>query len=277
MTAARPPVLSYQPPMARPRLQARVVRLAMISAALLVFAAGVVLLIHPLFPMYRSQESLGGGTMGTPASPLDATIERDAVQHRYLFHAAGYLALFLLTQWMFLVPRGRWRIEMLGGGPITPRFAIAAGMIAMLLTIGLIATLMELPDWWTAATLVTPVTAEPGSDFTQDFRAVWIVMGLLWAGWAVVFYSYARTLDRWTATTRVLRALIAGTMLEMMIAAPAHAWVIHERGEDCYCRRGSYTGVVFGCTAIVWLFGPGVLLLLAREKRRRETLLTPQE
>ena len=67
--------------------------------------------------------------------------------------------------------------------------------------------------------------------------------------------------------------LIAGTMLEMMIAAPVHAWVMHDRGDDCYCRRGSYTGVVFGCTAIVWVFGPGVLMLLAREKKRRETLL----
>ena len=148
-----------------------------------------------------------------------------------------------------------------------------ASFITMLLSIGLIATIMEIPEWWTATTLADPIAADNHEDYTQDFRVVWVVMGALWAGWAVVFWRYARSLDRWTATTKVLRALMAGTMLEMMIAAPVHAWVMHDRGDDCYCRRGSYTGVVFGITAIVWVFGPGVLMLLARERKRRENLI----
>ena len=273
MTLENPPVLAYRTAGPRPKLRARLIRLAMIASAILVFLLGVALLINPLVPVSEIQESFGGGTMGTPASPIVSYDEHEEAQTRYIPHAAGYLAIFLLTQWLFLVPRGRWRIDVLGGAPLTKRFAIAAGMIAMLLTIGLIATIMEIPNWWIATTLADPVNGEMTGDYTQDFCLVWAVMAVLWVGWAIVFWRYARGLDRWTATTRVLRGLIAGTMLEMMVAAPVHAWIIHDRGDDCYCRRGSYTGVVFGCTAIVWLFGPGVLLLLARERKRRENLI----
>src|SRR5207245_6816681 len=77
----------------------------------------------------------------------------DQVQRQYLPRAIAYLSLFLLTQWWFLSPRGSWRI---GAGltrePPPRRAAIAAGFIGMLLCVGLIATVMELPDWWVRLT-----------------------------------------------------------------------------------------------------------------------------
>jgi hypothetical protein len=141
-------------------------------------------------------------------------------------------------------------------------------MIAMLLTIGLLATLMEIPDWWRRLTLVH--FEQTPSDFHQNYAIVWIVMLLIWLAWAAAFYAYGKSLDRFTALSRIMRGLVAGTILEMLIAAPIHAWVIKTRDDECYCTRGSYTGVVFGCTALVWIFGPGVVLLLIREKKRRE-------
>ena len=40
--------------------------------------------------------------------------------------------------------------------------------------------------------------------------------------------------------------------------------VAHGQDKHCYCARGSYTGLVFGGTAIIWLLGPGVFLLFLR-------------
>jgi hypothetical protein len=72
---------------------------------------------------------------------------------------------------------------------------------------------------------------------------------------------------------RVVRGLIAGSVLEMLVAVPIYV----TREDDCYCARGSYAGLVFGVTVILWAFGPGVFLLFMREKRRREKLLDWQE
>ena len=45
------------------------------------------------------------------------------------------------------------------------------------------------------------------------------------------------------------------------------------RQDACHCARGSYTGLIFGATVLLWAFGPGVFLLFIREKRRTEKLL----
>ena len=42
------------------------------------------------------------------------------------------------------------------------------------------------------------------------------------------------------------------------------------REDDCYCARNSYTTLIFGCTALLWAFGPGVVLPFMREKYRLE-------
>jgi len=137
----------------------------------------------------------------------------------------------------------------------------------MMLSIGVLATLMEIPDWWLR------LTTEDGIDTTQHFGVVWVVMAALWTFWGVVFYRHMRGRDRLTALQKVFRWLFAGTIIEMVFAVPAHVLILRARGTDCYCERGTWTGVAFGCTAALWLFGPGVVLLLWRERARREQLI----
>ena len=72
---------------------------------------------------------------------------------------------------------------------------------------------------------------------------------------------------------RIIRGLIAGSILELFVSIP----IFVTRQDDCYCARSSYTGLVFGATALLWAFGPGVLLLFLREKRRIEGLKTDLE
>ena len=247
----------------------------MLIAAILAAHLAALLILHPAFEVSEMQGYLGGGVIGTPFSPLSITgadgdlRSNDDVLKQYIPRGAAYLGLFLLTQWWFLSPRGSWRIGVAMGASSPPprRAAIAAGFIGMLLCVGLIAALFELPDWW------LKLTTERGIDSPQHFGVVWVVMAALWVFWSIVFYNYWRTLDRYTALRKVFRWLLAGTVLEMFIAAPAHAWIVAERGGECYCERGTWTGVAFGCTAVLWLFGPGALLLFLREKQRREGLI----
>jgi hypothetical protein len=276
---ASAPVLEYrQAP--RGARQARLLRRGMLVVAVLAMLLACALVLHPTVPLDERQSYLGGGVVGTPFSPLtlvEETPDAEGVRHldggeavaaQYLPRAAAYLGLFLVTQWWFLSPRGTWRIGVARtAAPPPKRAAVAAGFMGMLLCTGLIATVMEVPDWWLR------FTTDGGIDTPQRFGVVWVVMGVLWAGWSVVFAVYWRSLDRHTALSRVFRFLLAGTVLELLLSAPAHAWVLSRRGEECYCQRGTWTGVAFGCTAALWLFGPGALLLWMREKRRGEALL----
>ena len=70
----------------------------------------------------------------------------------------------------------------------------------------------------------------------------------------------------------MIRALIAGSILEVFIAVPVHVWAVN-RQQDCYCCRGTYTTLVLAGTMLLWAFGPGIVLLYWREKYRRERLL----
>ena len=265
MTEAAP-VLAYQRPLPRPRLIARVIRWSMIAAAATVFGAGVIALLNPLLGI---GEWLGGGLFGTPFAPV-YDLDDDLLRAIYWGEALAYLAIFLIMQWLFLFPRGGWNLQTLGTTRLTRRSAVAAGFIAMLLSVGLIATLMEFPGWWRKLTLVSQDTSYDGE---QTFWLVWPVMLAIWIGWGVLFWRYGRSLDRYTALSRITRFLVAGTFLELIVAAPAHAWIVAHSDDECYCTRGSYTGVVFGCTALVWIFGPGIVLLTLRELRRRERMI----
>ncbi len=84
---------------------------------------------------------------------------------------------------------------------------------------------------------------------------------ILWCFWSVIFCVYWRQSDYYTRTGRVIRGLIAGSVLELFVAVPIYA----TRQDDCYCARGSYAGLVFGTTILLWAFGPGVFLVFVKE------------
>lgn len=91
-----------------------------------------------------------------------------------------------------------------------------------------------------------------------------MIMLVLWIAWASVFFVYWRQGDRATRLGKVIRGLIGGSLLEGFIATGVFVWNPHNEG--CYCTRGSYTGLVFGATVLLWCFGPGLALLFMRER-----------
>lgn len=178
-------------------------------------------------------------------------------------NAAGVLGVLLLMQWLFLRPGRGWSVRMARKARPMKTSLVAAAFMATLLTTGLIVTLLELPDWWA-----------PHLDDWHPFAfRVWGAMAGLWLIWAAIFGVYWRQGDRYTQMGRMIRGLVAGSILELLVAAPIQAMNLHK--DDCYCARGSYTGLVFGTTVLIWCFGPGLVLLYMREHHRRAALLTP--
>ena len=165
-----------------------------------------------------------------------------------------FLGLFVLTQWIFLQPRlGR---QLARGERGRPMFLSIAGiaLFAALVSVGAITTLLELPDLW------KEILEELG-------YAVFAAFGIVWLVWGLVFYYHLRNRDVSSGLARAIRWLIGGSFLELFAATAVFGWNPH--GENCYCGRGSYLGLIFGFTALCWSFGPGVFLLVLKEHRRR--------
>ena len=171
-----------------------------------------------------------------------------------------YLGLFLLTQWLFLCPRHIWKMKLEPTGRPMKRAAVGVGFAVMLLSVGLIYSVFD---------LLSPV-AESGGIGELVFLLIPVA---LWCFWSVIFWVYWRRGDYYTWVGRVIRGLIAGSVLELFVAVPIYA----TRQDDCYCGRGSYAGLAFGATILLWAFGPGVFLLFVKEKHRREKLLDFEE
>jgi hypothetical protein len=207
-------------------------------------------------------EKLGVGLLGTPLvffGPLSPLLEDSGLWGRILC-VIIYLGVFLMTQWLFLCPRRVWKMKLEPSGRPMKRAAIGVGFAVMLLSAGLLYSVLD---------LVNPVGESEGI-----VKWVFLLIPvILWFLWSVIFLVYWRRGDYYTWTGRVIRGLIAGSVLELFVAVPIYA----TRQDDCYCNRGSYAGLIFGTTILLWAFGPGVFLLFVKEKHRREKLLDFEE
>lgn len=106
------------------------------------------------------------------------------------------------------------------------------------------------------------VSDVPGQGFV-----IALLLGMLsWAGWAAVFHRTARPADPSAFVSRQTGALIKGSMLELLVAVPAH---IVARHRD-YCCAGimTFIGLATGLSVMLFAFGPAVFLLFVQRWRR---------
>jgi hypothetical protein len=203
------------------------------------------------------------GLLGTPyfvifgpLFPLLGDLSEESEFLRNIASVILYLGAFLITQWLFLCPRSIWKMKLEPTGRPMKRAAIGVGFAVMLLSVGLLYSVSDL------------VCSMESSEGIIKWMFL-TIPAILWCLWSVIFWVYWRRSDYYTWTGRVIRGLIAGSVLELFVAVPIYA----TRQDDCYCVRGSYAGLIFGTTILLWAFGPGVFLLFVREKHRREKLL----
>ena len=292
--------------MTHPQTNAARLRWWLLSAAILCLLAGAFWILNVLWPKWEflaSDPKTGAGLLGV----MGFWCSEDT----YVFWAAGYLGIFLITQWFFLGPRGTWSVRLGATGRPLKLSVLLAALMAALLTVGLLATIAEVAGVWQRIALIapldrpenpsTPATAKAalptrsgGAPATTAIAAttidnnadghangeplprIWPVasaMVISWLLWAVVFGIYWRRGNRADQLGRMLRGLMGGSILELLVATPVHVLVGSK--DHCYCERGSYTGLVLGGTVLLWTFGPGLVLLFLREKERRSPLLSP--
>lgn len=202
------------------------------------------------------------GLLGTP---LVVPVPGLDFESAHLISALVVIGLLLLAQWVFLRPGRLLPIRLTAQGrPLKSAVMVAAAM-AMLLTLGAFALLLELFGVWKR--FLSP----------EDYDPAWTSVGGIWAGmlgvwaiWTALFYRYWRDGDRYTQLGRVVRALIAGSFVEAVVSAPVQAFASKEN--DCYCERGSYTTLICAGAVLFWAFGPGIALLFLREHYRRARL-----
>jgi hypothetical protein len=186
-----------------------------------------------------------------PTSLLASAVGLDSDQ--YALNLAVFFGPLLLAQWMFLRPRAGWKIHLSETGRPMKTAVVAAAFMAMMLSFGAFALVAELFGFW--------------NDVVDDDPTVFVVALTLalWLAWAVVFHFHWRKGTRFQQLEAMARGLIVGSLLELVVAAGVFAWKTDE--DDCFCLRGSYVGLVFSATVMIWAFGPGLILLFLREAR----------
>jgi hypothetical protein len=85
-----------------------------------------------------------------------------------------------------------------------------------------------------------------------------------WLVWGILFYRFSR--DSEDAITRAVRWLLRGSVLELLIAVPAH--VIVRRRNDCSAPVVTGFGITAGIAIMLISFGPSVLLLYRKRMER---------
>lgn len=113
--------------------------------------------------------------------------------------------------------------------------------------------------------LATAVVLSTGVAIDQKFLdnyfqsiVPWIGFWLLmWLIWGILFYWYARNSS--TIVGRAVSWLLAGSVLELLVAVPCH--VIVRRRNDCSASTITSFGIVTGIAVMLLSFGPSVLIL----------------
>jgi len=99
----------------------------------------------------------------------------------------------------------------------------------------------------------------------------WLNLGLfvlLWLWWGVVFYRGFDPKDPGSWIASVTQWLLAGSILEVLVAIPAH--IISRHRGDCCAPGFTLFGLVTGIAVAVMAFGPAFFLLLAGKVREKK-------
>jgi hypothetical protein len=161
---------------------------------------------------------------------------------------AGVMAL--LQAALLVVP-----VRIDGQRPVSKRWVfwplLAAATATLLLVLGTFASVYETightqgqcADWFTCAAIV--------------IAAFWVI-------WAFFFGFYAGVADPRTMMSRLAKMLIAGSILELLVAIPAH--ILARMRNYCCAGWGTFVGLAFGIAVALMAFGPAVFVLIAKRR-----------
>ena len=92
---------------------------------------------------------------------------------------------------------------------------------------------------------------------------------IAWVAWLGGFWSLSKSLDPKSWSARAYRWLLAGSVVELLVAIPTH--LIARRRTECCAGDQTGIGVGIGLVVMVVALGPGVLFLFFRRYREAYT------
>jgi hypothetical protein len=104
----------------------------------------------------------------------------------------------------------------------------------------------------------------PQSFEDNPLTTIFAACVLVWLVWSVIFYLISR--DSTDPVTRAVSWLIRGSVLELLIAVPAH--VIVRRRNDCSAPIATGFGISSGIAIMLLAFGPSVFFLYKKRMER---------
>lgn len=131
------------------------------------------------------------------------------------------------------------------------------------------------------------VSAQCGA-YGDKFEAPWNAWGTghatsviatavaaLWLLWGLVFWRFGRTRDPASLTRKLTSWLLAGSILELLVAVPSHLLTRHRH--DCCAPAVTFLGIATGLSVMLLSFGPGIFFLFADRIRRKKTATRPPD
>jgi hypothetical protein len=185
-----------------------------------------------------------------------------------------FLIVMLVSQIVFLVVP----IDIANKRPITKRRlifpVITSGLMIAGLVVGLVVSISE---FFIENNEMTGLYL--GSLGSKDSRVTWTMffkdptclraVGVLifaWLLWALIFYRWTKHIEPKNFIERQCRYLFAGSILELLVAVPAH--VIARHKDYCCAGFSTYLGISLGLAVMLFSFGPGVFFLYTDRWKR---------
>jgi len=104
--------------------------------------------------------------------------------------------------------------------------------------------------------------------------AEWISVALLalvaasWIVWSLLLFVYCQGWERFNIIGRLTGLIFAGSLATLLVSIPAH--IIVSRRPGCFVGLFTALGIASGIYVMLWSFGPAILPLFFKEKRRFE-------
>lgn len=102
----------------------------------------------------------------------------------------------------------------------------------------------------------------------DDYRPLWVFAAYVvtaWGVWAAVFWRFLKQTEP-TVSSRPMKWLLAGSILELLVAVPSHVIVRHRA--DCCAPLATFWGIATGITVMLMAFGPGVFFLFVKRAQQ---------
>ena len=94
-------------------------------------------------------------------------------------------------------------------------------------------------------------------------------VGVNWLIWSGVFFRFTHNCEPNSFTSRLMKWLLRGSIVELLIAIPSH--IIARHREDCCAPTISFWGIVTGLVVMVIAFGPGIFFLFIERIKQKTT------